>query len=631
MRLLKKNVILRLLNSYLVDSPQPTNISYLWNFGSLLAICLIIQILTGAFLAMHYTPNVDLAFNSIEHIMRDVNNGWLIRYTHANVASFFFIFVYALIYKFIINNNLFFYNWPLLNIEKSQPIQRGSDKKPIYLKGSFTGQKLASSKLLGLFYSWLAKSYNQIIKLCKLTLSCYLFFKKALTYSLIKFCDLKIRPLDFFTQIFTTSGLDYTDLGWFLNQNIIFNKTRRPGGKKWDDKFLQWFIGFTDAEGCFLIQTKNKSEVHFCFKITLHIDDSAVLFLIKDKLGIGVVSIKGNSCTFSIHSFQHIVDVLVPIFDKYPLITHKQLDYRDWRIAVLLKKNSAASNKSYFSIAPETFNKIVKMKENINRNRTNFDGYKISYLMISNYWFLGFVEGDGSFFLCNNRAIFSITHKDRQVLEAISLYIQTIQRAPIFKGLFFALHPNCIISGKNNNTAYQLIISDTDVLFQYIFPFFKDLPFLSRKGVDFKIWSVGLFLIIQGYTKIPTGKAIFLKLYNNLNSKRYFSNILDFINIEEINALFEIEPPFNIYSKKSHFILSKEHANTQGSRKGYNLHIYKDGEEIPGSPFNSYREGGKAIGLPSVSSICNYINTGKVFKDGYTFFSSPINNSKFKK
>jgi ubiquinol-cytochrome c reductase cytochrome b subunit len=94
MRILKTHVLLRLVNSYIVDSPQPTNISYLWNFGSLLATCLIIQILTGAFLAMHYTPNVDLAFNSVEHIMRDVNNGWLIRYTHANVASFFFIFVY---------------------------------------------------------------------------------------------------------------------------------------------------------------------------------------------------------------------------------------------------------------------------------------------------------------------------------------------------------------------------------------------------------------------------------------------------------------------------------------------------------------------------------------------------------
>jgi ubiquinol-cytochrome c reductase cytochrome b subunit len=94
MRLLKTHVLLRFVNSYMVDSPQPANISYLWNFGSLLALCLVIQILTGAFLAMHYTPNVDFAFNSVEHIMRDVNNGWIIRYTHANVASFFFIFVY---------------------------------------------------------------------------------------------------------------------------------------------------------------------------------------------------------------------------------------------------------------------------------------------------------------------------------------------------------------------------------------------------------------------------------------------------------------------------------------------------------------------------------------------------------
>jgi ubiquinol-cytochrome c reductase cytochrome b subunit len=95
MRILKKHVLLRLVNSYFVDSPQPANISYLWNFGSLLGVCLAIQILTGAFLAMHYQANVDFAFSSVEHIMRDVNNGWIIRYTHANVASFFFIFVYA--------------------------------------------------------------------------------------------------------------------------------------------------------------------------------------------------------------------------------------------------------------------------------------------------------------------------------------------------------------------------------------------------------------------------------------------------------------------------------------------------------------------------------------------------------
>jgi len=77
MRLLKKHPILGLANSYLIDSPQPANLSYMWNFGSLLGLCLIIQILTGVFLRMHYNPSVELAFVSVEHIMRDVNYGWL--------------------------------------------------------------------------------------------------------------------------------------------------------------------------------------------------------------------------------------------------------------------------------------------------------------------------------------------------------------------------------------------------------------------------------------------------------------------------------------------------------------------------------------------------------------------------
>jgi ubiquinol-cytochrome c reductase cytochrome b subunit len=94
MRILKSHPLLRLANSYVIDSPQPSNISYLWNFGSLLAFCLIIQIITGVTLAMHYNPSVLEAFNSVEHIMRDVNNGWLIRYLHSNTASAFFFIVY---------------------------------------------------------------------------------------------------------------------------------------------------------------------------------------------------------------------------------------------------------------------------------------------------------------------------------------------------------------------------------------------------------------------------------------------------------------------------------------------------------------------------------------------------------
>nr|YP_009469676.1 cytochrome b [Dermestes maculatus]AVE15407.1 cytochrome b [Dermestes maculatus] len=84
----------KIINSSLVDLPTPSNISAWWNFGSLLGLCLIIQIVTGLFLAMHYCPNIELAFNSVAHICRDVNYGWMIRTLHANGASFFFICLY---------------------------------------------------------------------------------------------------------------------------------------------------------------------------------------------------------------------------------------------------------------------------------------------------------------------------------------------------------------------------------------------------------------------------------------------------------------------------------------------------------------------------------------------------------
>jgi len=89
-----KQPLLSVVNEHLVDYPTPSNLNYMWSFGSLAGICLLIQILSGIFLAMHYTPHVDLAFASVEHIMRDVEGGWFLRYVHANGASMFFIVVY---------------------------------------------------------------------------------------------------------------------------------------------------------------------------------------------------------------------------------------------------------------------------------------------------------------------------------------------------------------------------------------------------------------------------------------------------------------------------------------------------------------------------------------------------------
>ena len=95
MRVRKYNPLATIVNDILVDLPSPSNISYLWNFGSLLGTTLIIQILTGVFLSMHYCADTSLAFSSISHIMRDVNYGFVLKYAHANGASIFFLCVYT--------------------------------------------------------------------------------------------------------------------------------------------------------------------------------------------------------------------------------------------------------------------------------------------------------------------------------------------------------------------------------------------------------------------------------------------------------------------------------------------------------------------------------------------------------
>nr|QYY47812.1 cytochrome b [Bufo gargarizans] len=90
----KTHPLVKIINNSFIDLPAPVNLSSLWNFGSLLGVCLIAQIVTGLFLAMHYTADTSMAFSSVAHICRDVNNGWLLRNLHANGASFFFICIY---------------------------------------------------------------------------------------------------------------------------------------------------------------------------------------------------------------------------------------------------------------------------------------------------------------------------------------------------------------------------------------------------------------------------------------------------------------------------------------------------------------------------------------------------------
>jgi len=109
MRLIKQSFLSKLSYYAAINHVTPSNLTYAWNFGSLAVLCLVIQILSGVFLAMHYTPHADLAFLSVEHIMRDVQGGWLVRYIHANGASMFFVVVFLHIFRGLYYTS---YIWP---------------------------------------------------------------------------------------------------------------------------------------------------------------------------------------------------------------------------------------------------------------------------------------------------------------------------------------------------------------------------------------------------------------------------------------------------------------------------------------------------------------------------------------
>nr|WLR81283.1 cytochrome b [Dercas lycorias] len=112
----KSHPLLKIINNSIIDLPTPSNISFWWNFGSLLALCLIVQIITGLFLTMYYCANIDLAFYSVNYICRNVNYGWLIRTIHANGASLFFICIYMHIGRGIYYESFNFMNTWMVGI-----------------------------------------------------------------------------------------------------------------------------------------------------------------------------------------------------------------------------------------------------------------------------------------------------------------------------------------------------------------------------------------------------------------------------------------------------------------------------------------------------------------------------------
>ena len=348
----KRQPYISLVNSYLIDSPQPSSINYWYNLGSLLGLCLVIQIASGVFLAMHYSSHIELAFDSVEHIMRDVNLGWLIRYIHANGASFFFGCMYIHVGKALYYGS---YRKPrvlvwiigviiliatmatgfmgyclvygqmshwgatvITNLLSAIPFI-GADIVP-FIWGGF--------KIEGPYYS------DIILKILldagKISIIMFIISGVLYKYVFDRYL-VKINTTRNQSAVVKNKKLNLLVATQRLNARNLYVLNNKVSSV---NDFESYFVGLIEGDGCFSITKKGKY-LTYELNLEMSIRDIQLLYKIKKILGIGVIkerkSSTRNTVIYSIRNKKHLKEIILPIFDKYPMLTYKEHTYRWFR------------------------------------------------------------------------------------------------------------------------------------------------------------------------------------------------------------------------------------------------------------------------------------------------------------
>jgi len=396
------------------------------------------------------------------------------------------------------------------------------------------------------------------------------------------------------------------------------------------DDFLFWFSGFTDAEGNFLI-TLDRNYVKFRFKISLHLDDIEVLHTIKSKLNIGIVTVENsrNRCSFIVENYTDIKNVICPVFNLFHLHTSKRLDFEDFNKAVLIKDYI---KKNLSDVEME---RIISIKNGMNFKREIFT-YQVtnSQIIINPNWFIGFLEGEGTFGIKTGSALYlQVAQKNtsQESLNAITTFLTRLPSSVLQNSKILPLNIVSTVNVKTN--VVSLVVNSVDSLYYYLLPYLDSSNMYTRKTIDFKLWRVALLLKIHGYYFLPEGKRLFLDISDIIN-KRYGTTSTKDIN-EIIAGVFEIsqailakDPLFDVKANIPHINHVRAFSITNRSEKPNTVYIYKGKNMIKGSPFASYSAAHKSLGLKYSSNTCNrYIDTNRLYKNKYLFFSNPIDST----
>lgn len=314
-----------------------------------------------------------------------------------------------------------------------------------------------------------------------------------------------------------------------------------------DENFFKWFVGFSDGEGNFtIVFYKDKKgqivSATFRFIIELHVDDIEVLNYIKSKLNIGAnIAIYGNSCRFAVVHRKDILK-LISIFDKYNLNTTKHLDYLDFKQAFILFNKYEDKDKS---AASRLIDELLKLKNSMNSNRTNFNFPSDHKIVISDYWLLGFIEGEGSFYLERKdlRANFSIGLAEIQlpVIEKIKEFLESnlpfdqYSRFKLKNSSCFSI--NVSSNGENSKPFVRLIIRNTNVLTNYFIPYLNNLNFITKKSKDFHDFKIICTSLYNGTYRKDEIKSLLVKLSYSMNNFRLSTNT----DVKKINEFSQYD------------------------------------------------------------------------------------------
>jgi hypothetical protein len=379
---------------YVIDHSQPSNISYLWNFGSLLGVCLVIQIVTGVTLAMHYNPSVAEAFNSIEHIMRDVNNGWLIRYLHSNTASAFFFLVYL-----HIGRGLYYASYR-------------APRTLAWVLGT-----IILIMMMGIGFLGYVLPYGQMSLWGATVITNLISAIPWIGQDVVESTKINVTILGIgiiLYSILPTIG------------NVHKNALKRMS-KILDKKdyistpapFLAFLVGLIDGDGYIQITKTTKGFITMRLVISLQLEDISTLEYIRSTLKLGNINVykdlKSPSCKLVINRTE-LQEVLFPLLIHNNIFFLTDTRINQFNLAMYILQNDI----KMFDDLPsrENIEDVFKLPENAN-------GYTL--LPFFKNWIVGFTCSEGSFFVkSNNDGCFQLKQRiHTNLFEAFKLVFNT--------------------------------------------------------------------------------------------------------------------------------------------------------------------------------------------------------------